>query len=66
MDSQTGSNQEICSRNMVYSRIQEPSASEGSAVRLGAANSPATNLGHAAAAIIAALSVESARVGKAM
>ncbi len=43
----------------------EPSASDGSAVRSAGANSCATKRGQAAAAIMAALSVESASVGKA-
>ena len=47
-------------------KAYRPRASDGSAERSGGANSPATNRGHAAAAIIAALSVESARVGKAI
>ena len=43
-----------------------PSAREASAVRSSGANSPARNLGHAAAAIMAALSVERATEGKAI
>src|ERR1035437_10833509 len=44
---------------------QRPRASDGSAERLAVANSPERNRGHAAAAIMAALSVERAGVGKA-
>src|SRR5580692_7003900 len=43
--------------------VYRPRASEGSAERPLGANSLAWNLGHAAAAIMAALSVERARVG---
>ena len=46
--------------------FHRPSAKEGSAVNPSAATVPATNFGHAAAAIIAALSVDSASDGNAI
>src|ERR1700721_1608380 len=52
-------------RSLRHAHHETPSASDGSALSALSANSPASNRGHAAAAIIAALSVESASVGNA-